>query len=369
MVALGGAVSSAGRVLGMGLAGIVVGTAGVGSAFEVNALSFLCVVGALMAMRPHELHRRPPAERARRQVREGLGMIRRRPDLLSIVLLAAVLSCFGRSYQVTMAAMVTGPFHGGAAAYGTCSAAFAIGGLLGALGAAVAGPPRARHILWIAGGAGALQIAAGIAPTLGSFVGVIVPIAIGAVVIDTVVAASVQLGMPAEARGRAAGVVGLVGMSGSALGGVVLGVLADRFGGRVALILGGAVVVGAVVLAATASRHRAHGQFADAGSVPGGKRPEGLDHFVDRDHHETRVDHVGVGIAGEALPEHSVTRVVLRRAPTRGRRRSEEHNRRGPERGREMRDTRIATADAVGAGNESSELREPRTAGDVRGRR
>jgi MFS family permease len=165
------------------------------------------------------------------------------------VLLASVLSCFARNYQVTMAAMVIGPLHAGAGAYGTCSAAFAIGGFLGAAGAAAIGPPSVRRLFVVAGIAGGLQIAAGVTPNLPSFVAVLLPIAVGAVVIDTMVASTVQLASPGEARGRAAAIVGLAGLGGSTVGAVLLGFLADHFGARVPLVAGGIVVLVAVVLA------------------------------------------------------------------------------------------------------------------------
>jgi MFS family permease len=249
MIALGGAVTAVGRVLGMALAGVVLG-----------------VIAALSMMRPGELHVLAPIARARGQVRESLRMIVAQRELLTTVVLATVIACFGRNFQVTMAAMVIGPLQGGAGAYGTCSGAFAVGALLGACGAALVGPPRPRHLLVVAACAGVLQVVAGLAPSLGTFVAILVPVAIGAVLIDTIIASTVQLATPGRARGRAAAVVGLAGMGGSALGAVMLGALADRFGGRAALVGGGVVVLAAAGIASTERyrlRTRAEGELAD----------------------------------------------------------------------------------------------------------
>ncbi|MCU1427124.1 MAG: transporter [Actinomycetia bacterium] len=266
MIALGGAVTAVGRVLGMALAGVVVAVAGPAAAFELNAVSFLGVIAALSMMRPGELHVLAPIARARGQVRESLRMIVAQRELLTTVVLATVIACFGRNFQVTMAAMVIGPLQGGAGAYGTCSGAFAVGALLGACGAALVGPPRPRHLLVVAACAGVLQVVAGLAPSLGTFVAILVPVAIGAVLIDTIIASTVQLATPGHARGRAAAVVGLAGMGGSALGAVMLGALADRFGGRAALVGGGVVVLAAAGIASTERyrlRTRAEGELAD----------------------------------------------------------------------------------------------------------
>jgi MFS family permease len=167
-----------------------------------------------------------------------------------------VVAAFGRNYQVTMAAMVIGPLHAGAGAYGVCSTAFAVGGVLGACATALLGPPRPGALVGVAAGAAALQVLAGIAPTLGTFVAVLVPVAIGAVVVDTLVVASVQLATPGEARGRAASVVALAGMGGSAVGALALGALADRWGGRAALVLGGGAVLAATLVVSVARARR-----------------------------------------------------------------------------------------------------------------
>src|SRR4051812_335765 len=151
MIALGSAVTSAARVLGMALAGGVLAVAGPPAAFAINAVSFVAVIGALLLMRPGELHRSEPVARARGQLRDGFRLIGRSRELRIAVALACVVACFGRNFQVTMAAMVIGPLHGGAGAYGTCSGAFAVGGLIGASITATFGPPGPRRLVVTAG--------------------------------------------------------------------------------------------------------------------------------------------------------------------------------------------------------------------------
>jgi MFS family permease len=214
-------------------------------------------------MRPRELHRVAPVARARGQLREAARLILARPELRVTLSLAVVVAAFGRNYQVTMAAMVIGPLHAGAGAYGVCSTAFAVGGVLGACATALLGPPRPRALVGVAAGAAALQVLAGIAPTLGTFAAVLVPVAVGAVIVDTLVVASVQLATPGEARGRAASVVALAGMGGSAAGALALGALADRWGGRAALVLGGGAVLGAtLVVSVVRARQRTSARTA-----------------------------------------------------------------------------------------------------------
>ena len=76
-VGLNSVIVNSSRLVGPALAGLLIiitgdTVAGLSWIFLVNALSFAAVIGALLAMRPGELHRRAPVARAAGQVRAGL---------------------------------------------------------------------------------------------------------------------------------------------------------------------------------------------------------------------------------------------------------------------------------------------------------
>src|SRR6266480_3922018 len=56
-VALNSAVLNSARITGPAIAGLLIASVGESWVFFVNAVSFVAVVGALLAMRPHELRR------------------------------------------------------------------------------------------------------------------------------------------------------------------------------------------------------------------------------------------------------------------------------------------------------------------------
>jgi MFS family permease len=256
-IALGSAITSAGRVLGMALAGVVVALAGTSTVFFVNAASFAGVLGALALIRPGELRRSEwrSATQPRTSIRDGLRFVRDEPVVRSTVALACCLSLFGRNYQVTTAAMVKGPLHAGAAGYGIASTAFAIGGVLGALFAARFAHPT-RVLLVLAGlVTGVLQLGAGAAPGLGQYVAAVIPIAAGAVLIDTLTGSLTQVAASDEMRGRVAAVLALATVGGAAIGGPLLGWVADAFGARIALWCGGGAVLMSVVTATVRYLH------------------------------------------------------------------------------------------------------------------
>src|SRR5438094_884436 len=82
-VALNSAMFNGARVIGPAVAGITIGAFGVGAAFLIDAISYLAVIVALLAMRETDLHTRPGIERpttmraALGNLAEGLGYVRR----------------------------------------------------------------------------------------------------------------------------------------------------------------------------------------------------------------------------------------------------------------------------------------------------
>src|SRR5258705_1153879 len=81
-VALNSAMFNGARVIGPAVAGITIGAVGVAAAFFIDAVSYLAVIGALLAMRENDLHTRPGMARPTSvgavidNLREGLAYLR-----------------------------------------------------------------------------------------------------------------------------------------------------------------------------------------------------------------------------------------------------------------------------------------------------
>ncbi|GAA2412066.1 MFS transporter [Nonomuraea africana] len=251
-MALGSVINSAGRILGMSLAGVLLPLTGTGGLFLINAVSFLAVIAAIAAMRSGEMHLLAKAPPGADGIREGLRYVLRTPWLLVLLALSLILGSLGRNYQVTMAAMAAGPLGAGATGYGLLSTVFAVGTVLGGIFAA--GRPRLtmRLLLVTAFLASVAQALSGLVPGLWLFAALLLPIAAGAVVIDTTIGARAQLGSPDELRGRVISVLGLVSAAAGALGGPLLGWLSDAMGPQLALQIGGVSTTAATLLAALA---------------------------------------------------------------------------------------------------------------------
>ncbi len=259
-IAIGSAISSSGRVLGMALAGVLVGSIGPAPVFFINGVSYLAVVGGLGALRRSEMEHAPRAPRAPGQLREGFRYVLADRDLVVLFALAWFLAGFGRNFQVTMAAMTAGPLGTGATGYGHASMVFAVGAFAGAFLAAARTATR-RLLVVAALATAASQVLAGLAPGMATFLVAIAPAAIGAVLIDTAIAALAQLGAHDAIRGRVLAVLGLVTTSATVVGGPLLGAVADHAGARASLVTGGVV---ATVAALAAGR-----RFSTRTTTPG----------------------------------------------------------------------------------------------------
>ena len=254
-MALGAATSSTGRMVGMALAAWVVAAFGAQTAFAFNAVSFLAVIIALALMRGTHVAPRHHNDRSKRNdravgTRDGLRYILGSPKLLGLLALCFVLSAFGRNFQVTMAAMVDGPLHGGAGDYGFLSTVFAVGTLIGAIVAARRRTIDTRLLLVAAGVAAALEALSSLAPTLGSFATLMGPVAVAAVVVDTASGYLAQTRCDPAFRGRVLAAAALVSSAASAVGGPLLGWFATVLGARAPLAIGGLVALTAVIVGA-----------------------------------------------------------------------------------------------------------------------
>jgi MFS family permease len=253
-IGLNSAVFNLARIAGPAVAGLVISLVGTPTAFFLNAASYAAVIISLRMMRPGDLHPADRVVRAKGQLREGLAYVKSRPDLLLTLLLIFFISTFGMNFAVTTALMSRVVFHTGAGKFGIASAVFAFGALIGALVAARRSKQGMRLLVLTALAFGVFETAAGYMPTFWLFLVVLVPTGLAVISLSTAANASVQLGVPAEMRGRVMGIYMLVFLGGAPLGAPLTGWVAQEFGTRLAMASGGiisvvtTVVIGLLVL-------------------------------------------------------------------------------------------------------------------------
>jgi MFS family permease len=260
-VALNSASFNLGRVIGPAVAGFLIVLVGTGPVFLINAASFGAVIFALKKMRPSELSPVPRAERGKGQVMEGIRYVRRRPDLMIVMIIVFFVGTFGLNFQMTSALMATQVFHKGAGEYGILGSIVAIGSVSGALLSARRGRPRLRLIIGSAVAFGVVEVTAGLMPNYLAFSAVLIPLGLSQMTLLNAANATMQLGVDPVMRGRVMALYMAVLMGGTPFGAPLVGALAEAFGARWSLIGGGAISGAAALIAAAVLARRSGGQL------------------------------------------------------------------------------------------------------------
>ena len=246
---LNSAMFNLGRMLGPALAGVVIASAGVAPAFLANAVSYLAVTAALLAMRPEDLFAQDRAERGRADIRAGLRYMWSTPALRSTLLLMAVVGTFGFNFVVVLPLLARFTLGGGPRLYGLLSAAMALGSLVGALLAARRHGPTRAMLIGSVTAFGALTLVAAAAPT--PLLAGVTLVALGLAVMLFLATANttLQLTTAPSMRGRVMAVYGLLLLGTSPLGGPLVGWISTQWGARVGVAFGGVVTLAAALAA------------------------------------------------------------------------------------------------------------------------
>jgi len=254
-VGLNSASFNAGRIIGPGLAGLMIaafgsGVQATGVVILLNAASYGAVLVALSAIRG-DLPDDDERPERRGMVVDGLRYVRSRPDLVLILGVMFFLGTFGLNFQLTSALMATEVYGKGAGEYGILGSTMAIGSIAGALLSARRERPTIRLMLFAAVAFGTMEIIIALMPTYWGFV-VLTPL-IGITALTTITSANtiIQLSVPAELRGRVMALYLMVFMGGTPIGSPLIGWVGETFGARWSLIGGGVMsILGTLVCAA-----------------------------------------------------------------------------------------------------------------------
>lgn len=132
-IALNSSMFNGARLVGPAIAGILIAAVGEGVCFLINAVSYLAVIAALLAM--NVTPRVPRAERRRvwHELREGFAYTFGFAPTRDIILLLALVSLVGMPYATLMPIFAAQVLHGGASTLGFLSSAAGIGALAGAV--------------------------------------------------------------------------------------------------------------------------------------------------------------------------------------------------------------------------------------------
>ncbi len=221
------------RVVGPALAGLIIASMGLAAPFWLNAISYLCVIGALIWWHaPGSRTRHLPAERFGAAIRIGLRHARHNPHLRSTLIRAAGFFVFASAYWALLPLVARSQVGGGPELYGI---------LLGAIGTGAVG--GAFALPWLKSFMGADKLVA--AGTIGTAAALVLfglarhPAAalaasgiagVSWISVIAIINVSAQLALPEWVRGRGIAVFSTVLFGSMTLGSALWGKVAAMIG-------------------------------------------------------------------------------------------------------------------------------------------
>jgi MFS family permease len=251
-ISLNSAQFNASRVVGPGVAGVLIAALGIPPLFLFNALSYLAVIAGLALMSPALLQRsqRPATdERPLRQIREGVAFALRTPMIRLPLLMLFAVSTFGLNFNITLPLLADRTFHTGASGFGTMSSMLGLGSLLAALAlAALVKKPHAMLLVLGAAVFGAYEAALAFVPSQRWAIAILIVIGFAAISFSATANTALQSNSPAHMRGRVMSLFAMVFAGATPIGALLIGAAARVWGVQAALLAGAAPVLAVAAL-------------------------------------------------------------------------------------------------------------------------
>lgn len=254
-VSLNSTMNNVARAVGPAAAGILIAAVGEGWCFAINAVSFIAVVGSLMAMDRSKLNPSTPMVRAKGQLREGFRYVARTPGLAFPLIMMGLVGMLAYEFQVTLPVVAGTVFHGSSTTYGVLLAAMGIGAVMGGLWTAARGKTGIRSLARAALVFGVCMTFAGLAPLLAIELLAMAFVGFASVSFLAMANSTLQLNTDPQMRGRVMAMWAVAFMGSTPIGGPLIGWITSTAGARVGLGVGAGSCFVAGVIGWLAIRH------------------------------------------------------------------------------------------------------------------
>ena len=257
-VSLNAVVMNSARIIGPGIAGVVIYILGTGFLFMANAASFLAVIVALLLMRPQELFSSERVVRAKGQLREGFAYVWRTPRLRVPLLILLLVGTLAFEFQVSFPLLASATFHKGAGTYAAFMSFMGIGAVVGGLISATFPQTSIRRLAYTSLGFGALIVVVSFMPNSTAAMLAIIPMGTLSMVFVSIANSTLQLNSDPSMRGRVLSLFTVAYQGSTPIGAPVVGYIGQQLGARYSVAIGGAAAIAAGAYGiASALRRRA----------------------------------------------------------------------------------------------------------------
>jgi MFS family permease len=247
-VSLNSVTVNAARAIGPAIAGVLIAIVGEGACFLINSGSFVAVIFSLFSMDASLLLPSQPAQRARGQLRQGLGYVWRTPDLALPLVMMAMIGTLTYEFPVSLPVLAKRSFDLGSTGYGFMTAAMGVGAATGGLVTAARGRTGVRAAVLAAGAFGVCVTAAALAPSVALELLALGLVGAGSVSFVSVGNSTLQLGADPSMRGRVMSLWSVAFQGSTAIGAPIVGGIIAVAGARAGLLVGGATCFAAAAV-------------------------------------------------------------------------------------------------------------------------
>lgn len=239
-IALNSSLFNAARLVGPAVAGILIGATGEGPVFVVNALSYLAVVGAILALRNKRSTRHPRKGHLLRNLGAGFQYAFTLAPIRAVLIMLALMSFAGVSFIPLLPVFATDVLQGGPHTLGFLMAASGLGALGGGYFLArrnsVHGLPKLILVAALLFSFGLTAFALSRDPWLST--GLLMVCGFGLMVLAASMNTLLQTVVEDAMRGRVMSLYAMAFMGMAPVGSLLGGAIADLIGAPATVLLG-----------------------------------------------------------------------------------------------------------------------------------
>jgi MFS family permease len=248
-IALNSSMFNGARIIGPAIAGILVARIGEGWCFFANAVSYIAVIIGLLMMRVQP-RTHLPAGPALAHVIEGFQFVKNTAPIRALLLLLGLVSLVAMPYTVLMPIFADRILHGGARGLGILMGATGVGALLGALTLATRTGVYGlgRWVTFSCAGFAVFLVAFALSRIFWLSTVLLVPVGFCMMLQMSSSNTLIQAMVPDHLRGRVMSVYSMMFMGMAPFGALLGGLVADRMGAPLAVIMGAVAGLGGAIL-------------------------------------------------------------------------------------------------------------------------
>ncbi len=253
------------RIIGPGLAGVLISTVGMAWCFLINGLSYAVVLWMLYRIRVGELHLSPAVLGSKARVRDGLRYVLANPLLRGTLLMILIIGTLTFEFQISLPLIARFTFEGDAQDYASLSIALGVGAVAG--GVVIAGRKKVSPDRLVSGALffGLAILLASVMPSLRLTALAMAAVGVFSISFTSQANTFLQLQSTPQMRGRVMSFWAIAFLGTTTIGGPVVGWFGEHIGPRWALGIGGLAAVCAALLG---WRLLGYGSGHQAGNTP-----------------------------------------------------------------------------------------------------